>query len=132
MEKIGTYVYYKKYKSIAKILEFDFINDSYTIKCNGKIIDTIDKYLDFENVNICDVKEFIESIEKERDELKQYIDIIEKDCNKWKDYAKKVCKKHNILLEEGIKLEKECDEWKDYAKKMEKNRDEWVKYGIDK
>ena len=48
---VGSYVYYKKLQSFAKILEIDVVSHSYTIDCNGRIINTNDDFLDF-NIGI--------------------------------------------------------------------------------
>ena len=47
--KHGSYVWYNKKKSIAKVLEHDVATNSYTIDCEGRIIDTIDKFIDIIN-----------------------------------------------------------------------------------
>ena len=78
-----------------------------TIKCNDRIIDTIDSFLDFEKVNHYDVKESMEKMEKERDDWKKYAEYMEKKRDECEKYAKSMKKKR--------------DEWKKYAEIIEKS-----------
>jgi hypothetical protein len=68
---VGSYVFYKKLQSFAKILEIDIVSHSYTIDCNGRIIDTNDDFLDF-NIGIR-----AKEIELERDEWKRRAESLE-------------------------------------------------------
>jgi hypothetical protein len=43
--KPGSYVLYNRKNSIAKVLEYDTVSNSYTIECEGRIINTTDKFL---------------------------------------------------------------------------------------
>lgn len=43
---IGSYVWYKRKDSIAKVIEYDRQSDSYTIEYKGRIIDTTNDYID--------------------------------------------------------------------------------------
>jgi hypothetical protein len=43
--KPGSYVLYNRKNSIAKVLEYDIVSNSYTIECQGRIIDTTDKFI---------------------------------------------------------------------------------------
>jgi hypothetical protein len=73
---VGSYVFYKKRQSIGKILEIDSFSKSYTIECDGRIIDTDDDFLDFDLVNKCVMSEELEiynkQLQRERDEWKIY------------------------------------------------------------
>jgi len=75
---VGSYVFYKKRQSIGKILEIDSFSKSYTIECDGRIIDTDDEFLDFDLVNKC---LRLEELQRERDEWKIYAEKIEKDLD---------------------------------------------------
>ena len=82
---VGSYVFYKKRQSIGKILEIDSFSKSYTIECDGRIIDTDDDFLDFDLVNKCVMSEELEiynkQLQRERDEWKIYAEKIEKDLD---------------------------------------------------
>lgn len=78
---IGSYVFYKKLQSFAKILEIDVVSYSYTIDCNGRIINTNNDFLDF------DIGRRAKEIEFERDELKKRTKILEEELeNLTKDF----------------------------------------------
>ena len=110
---IGSFVFYKKLQSIAKILAIDFVSNSYTIECNDRIIDTDDNFLDFDLVKRCLKTEQLEiytkELKKERDQWRLYSENVEKERDEWKLYGKK--------------LKKECDEWKLYVNDMDNDMD---------
>ena len=102
---IGSFVFYKKLQSIAKILAIDFVTNSYTIECNDRIIDTDDNFLDFDLVKRClktkELEIYSKELKKERDQWRLYSENVEKERDEWKVY--------------GEKVKKERDEWKLYA-----------------
>ncbi|NDA64859.1 MAG: hypothetical protein EBX50_22960 [Chitinophagia bacterium] len=118
---IGSFVFYKKLQSIAKILAIDFVTNSYTIECNDRIIDTDDNFLDFDLVKRClktkELEIYSKELKKERDQWRLYSENVEKERDEWKVY--------------GEKVKKERDEWKLYGKKVKKERDEWKLYAND-
>jgi len=46
MNTIGSYVWYNRKNAIVKVLEYDIQSNSYTIEYKGRVIDTIDKFID--------------------------------------------------------------------------------------
>lgn len=42
----GSYVWYSKKNAIVKVLEFDSQSNSYTIEYEGRVINTVEKFLD--------------------------------------------------------------------------------------
>lgn len=96
---VGSYVFYKKRQSIAKILEIDSFSKSYTIECDGRIIDTNDEFLDFDLVN-----KFlqVEELQRERDEWKIYSEKIEKDLDFLKSKYEKLLNKDKPITDSNL------------------------------
>jgi uncharacterized protein YlaI len=76
---VGSYVFYKKRQSIAKILHIDSASKSYTIECDGRIIDTDDEFLEVDLVSKClkfeELEIYNKELQRERDEWKNYAEI---------------------------------------------------------
>ena len=51
-QKIGSNVLYKKHNTIVKIIDYNPVDDSYTIDFNGRIVDTLEQFLDFNKTSI--------------------------------------------------------------------------------
>ena len=47
----GSFVWYTRKNELVKVLSFDRESHSYTIEYNGRVIDTIDKFLD-KNIDV--------------------------------------------------------------------------------
>jgi len=120
---IGSFVFYKKLQSIAKILAIDYMSNSYTIECNDRIIDTDDNFLDFDLVKRClkteELEIYSKELKKERDQWRLYSENIEKERDKLKIYSQKVKKEREEWKMYGKKLKKECDKWKLYVNNMD-------------
>jgi hypothetical protein len=61
----GSYVWYTRKNAIVKVLEFDRQSNSYTILYKGRVIDTIDKFLDT-NIGLYCMSIFEENIDLKR------------------------------------------------------------------
>ena len=79
---IGQFVLYKKLSQIAKIISYDRASDSYTIECNGRVINTIEEYLDFDFSNkimkTIELEVYSKELKTERDEWMKYAESLEK------------------------------------------------------
>ena len=52
IKSIGSYALYKKHNTIVKIIDYSPVDDSYTIDFNGRIVDTLEQFLDFTKTSI--------------------------------------------------------------------------------
>ena len=77
----GSYVWYLKKNALAKILDFDLQSNSYTIEYKGRVIDTIERFLDA-NIGL-HVKKILDKKEKPIADLETYI-------NQLKEYYEKL------------------------------------------
>lgn len=67
----GSYVWYFKKNALVKILDFDLQSNSYTIEYKGRVIDTIERYLD-PDIGL-HVKKILDKKEKRIADLETYI-----------------------------------------------------------
>jgi hypothetical protein len=129
---IGSYVWYKRKDSIAKVIEYDRQSDSYTIEYKGRIIDTTNDYIDgniasrftefqkdklqlkiriaylehqnttLENLN----KEHMNKNKVDKNEINLYISSLEEDRLKLENDVKSITEKMYVyrdLYEKSIK-----------------------------
>jgi len=71
----GSYAWYIRKNALVKILEFDLQSNSYTIEYEGRVIDTIERFLD-QNIGFHHNK-ILEENEKRVSKLEAYISELE-------------------------------------------------------
>ena len=101
IKPIGSYALYKKHNTIVKITGYSSVDDSYTIDFNGRIVDTLEQFLDFTKTSIekkcnnCDVlkNRNIQDIKKLEVIVSYYKNISD---GKEQEYKKLVIKYNNM------------------------------------
>ena len=101
IKPIGSYALYKKHNTIVKIIDYNSVDNSYTIDFNGRIVDTLEQFLDFTKTSIekkcnnCDVlkNRNIQDIKKLEVIVSYYKNISDK---KEQEYKKLVIKHNNM------------------------------------
>lgn len=95
MNTIGSYVWYKRKNAIVKVLEYDIQSNSYTIEYKGRVIDTIDKFID-KNIGTKCMTLFNQNVELKGlvDDLKS--EILAMKTNTTKEKEDRDYEKHEI------------------------------------
>lgn len=115
----GLHVWYHKKNCIVKVLEYDIQNDSYTIECKGRVIDTTNEFID-KNIDSKCIKLHMDimNLEDRLADLKFYSSTLK---DRIKDNEDKFFQEKKLIEEDKYKLEIEIQNLLKYKELYDKS-----------